>query len=108
MLVLWIPKMLRFTFWLKRILSAMNWVAARRKERQMERAELLEAVREVCSVVRSQNALAEAQTRLFSQWFENLSLDPTPGRSINYTPQQELERFAQEEGVEVGKLTTYY
>lgn len=100
--------MIRFTFWLKRMFNAINWVAARRAERREERAELLEAVREVCAVIRSQNALAEAQTKLFTQWFETLSMDPTPGRSINYTPQDELERFAREEGVEVQKLTTFY
>lgn len=100
--------MIRLIFWLKRLAHALNFVAAARRERQAERAEMLEAVREVCSVIRSQNALAEAQTRLFAQWFESISIDPSPGRSINYTPQQELERFAHEEGVEVGKLTTFY
>jgi hypothetical protein len=100
--------MIRFTFWLKRLLHALNFVAAIRRERRAERAEMLEAVREVCSVIRSQNALAEAQTKLFAQWFESLSIDPAPGRSINYTPQDELAKFAADEGVEVGKLTTYY
>lgn len=100
--------MIRLIFWLKRLLHALNFVAAARRERQQERAEMLEAVREVCAVIRSQNALAEAQTRLFTQWFESLATDPAPGRSINYTPQQELEQFAREKGVEVEKLTTFY
>lgn len=98
----------RLIFWLKRILNAMNFVATRRNERRVERMEMLGAVSEICAVVRSQNALAEAQTKLLTQWFESLSTDPTPGRSINYTPQDELDEFARLEGVEVGKLKTYY
>lgn len=100
--------MLRFIFWAKRVLNALNFVAAARNERRADRMALKESVSEICAVVRSQNALAEAQTKLLTQWFESLSVDPTPGRSINYTPQDELDEFARLEGVEVSRLKTYY
>lgn len=100
--------MIRAIFWLKRTFSALNIVGTWRSERREREARMLAAVSEVCAVVRSQNALAEAQTKLLTQWFESLSVDPTPGRSINYTPHDELDEFARIEGVEVGKLKTYY
>jgi hypothetical protein len=99
---------LKFTFWLRRVLQAWNFVANRRAERAAERAQLLEAVREVCSVVRSSNALAEAQTKLFAQWFESLSTDPSPGRSINYSQEELLDEFAEANSTTSDKLKIFY
>lgn len=98
----------RFVFWLQRLISVLNIAAKRRADRAAELSVLHSMVSEVCGVIRSQNALAEAQVKLMTSWFASISSDPTPGRSITFSENTQLEQFAAENEVPVSSLKQYF
>ena len=100
--------MAKFLFYLNRIIAALNFAAKKRQQREMELNVLREMVSEVCSTIRSQNALAEAQIKLMQGWFATITTDPTPGRSIHFDESNELEQFANEHGVSPSDLKQYF
>lgn len=98
----------KLVFWLQRLVNVFNFAAKRRAERAAELGVLRDMVSEVCGAIRSQNALAEAQIKLMTSWFASIATDPTPGRSITFSEEQQLEQFAADNEVPVSSLRQYF
>lgn len=98
----------RLVFWLQRLINIFNFAAKKRAERAAELAVLRDMVSEVCGAIRSQNALAEAQIKLMTNWFASITTDPTPGRSITFSDDAQLEQFAADNEVPVSSLKQYF